>query len=578
MTIRFKCPHCQKPLSVGDHLAGKKAACPVCKKAIAIPAPVSAADVEAAAAEALADKASEKLPEPAATKTIDFTCPFCDEELKLPADLGGKKAPCPKCTKVIKIPLPQDDKPRDWRTSQRAGPSAVLANQPEQLADAWGTEQKGRVSQDAMAKAGALREPAAKPAGARVWIRRGFWICLVGGAAAVLIGIANRSRLDKREKNHLKEAEKYLQQLDPLQKAEFYRASGELDVRNLKASDAQTNFALARSLLPPPPAAEELINTLERDLFLIKLVLAQLEMGGTGDETLKRGLVTYRFDWKDEIVQKDMLQTLEAIHNPEAKASALRSVACKLMAKDKADVAVGLTAALTNTTGGPGSPLRAQQIGLLLARGENQIETPDAEKPITDAMARVAYTEGHAFKRNYGEALKFSVAKGPAAGRLHACVAGAAIALADAGNKDGAKEALPFIREGLTAYGDFLKESKDKAPSWAVLELIRLGSRTDAAEDMKTIVDKLPAPFRPRAQLDLFQGQLDRNPMKPGERSRLDDIGEAQHPTRGFAWEALARHNARLGYSGTINVEDVVEVCRPFVYLGIALGEQDRNK
>src|SRR5439155_21143481 len=130
------------------------------------------------------------------------------------------------------------------------------------------------------------------------------------------------------------------------------------------------------------------------------------------------------------------------------------------------------------------------------------------------------------------------------------CVAGAAIALADTKNKDAAKEALPFIREALAAYEDTLKASKDNSPSWAVLELIRLGGRTDAADDVKRLVENLPAPFRPRARLDLFGGQLERDPTKPGQSSRLEDIGEAQHAARAFAWEALARHNARLGYSG----------------------------
>src|SRR5262249_19541900 len=160
-----------------------------------------------------------------------------DEELKLPADLGGKKAPCPKCTKLIKVPQLQQEKPKDWRTSQRTGPSGALTNQPEQLADAWGTEQKGRVSLDAMEQAGDLREEPTR-LGVRGWIRRGFWICVVGGAAVVLIGMANRARVEKREKNHLQEADKYLQKLEPLQQAEFYRALGELDVRNLKANEA----------------------------------------------------------------------------------------------------------------------------------------------------------------------------------------------------------------------------------------------------------------------------------------------------------------------------------------------------
>ena len=41
MPIKFKCPHCQRGLSVKEHLAGKTAKCPACKKALKIPAPVS---------------------------------------------------------------------------------------------------------------------------------------------------------------------------------------------------------------------------------------------------------------------------------------------------------------------------------------------------------------------------------------------------------------------------------------------------------------------------------------------------------------------------------------------------------
>ena len=89
MPIKFKCPSCQKPLSVKDHLAGKKAACPVCKKPMTIPSPVAAAaELEDLAASALAD---DPKPAPAAVAktggapaplpTVDFSCPFCDAEL-----------------------------------------------------------------------------------------------------------------------------------------------------------------------------------------------------------------------------------------------------------------------------------------------------------------------------------------------------------------------------------------------------------------------------------------------------------------------------------------------------------------
>src|SRR5262249_18951535 len=54
MPIRFKCPHCKKPLVVKEQMAGKKAPCPACKKVLSVPAPVSAPDLEALAAAAFA--------------------------------------------------------------------------------------------------------------------------------------------------------------------------------------------------------------------------------------------------------------------------------------------------------------------------------------------------------------------------------------------------------------------------------------------------------------------------------------------------------------------------------------------
>jgi phage FluMu protein Com len=42
MPIKFPCPHCKKGLSVKEHLAGKRAKCPACKKVLTVPAPESA--------------------------------------------------------------------------------------------------------------------------------------------------------------------------------------------------------------------------------------------------------------------------------------------------------------------------------------------------------------------------------------------------------------------------------------------------------------------------------------------------------------------------------------------------------
>jgi hypothetical protein len=217
---------------------------------------------------------------------------------------------------------------------------------------------------------------------------------------------------------------------------------------------------------------------------------------------------------------------------------------------------------------------------LFLARQDDvsaiDIKAPEAGKPIEDNLARIVYTEGFAYKKKYAEALRYATAEGPVLGRLQACVAGADIALADAKDKNAASAALPFVQAGVTAYEEFVKENKDQEAPWLALELVRMGSRTDAAAKVKGLIDKLPAALRPRAQLDILQAQLDSNPAKIMENAGIDAIGNDKATARGFAWEAWARHNARLGAG--IDAESKDESIRPLLYLGIALGEQDRKK
>src|SRR6516164_3158746 len=107
MAIKFNCPHCKKAFNVKDELAGKRAACPGCKKVLVVPAPQKAAvDVEALAASALADDHSAATATTVAG-TIDFNCPNCDEAIQMSTDLGGKQAPCPECRRIIKVPMPE---------------------------------------------------------------------------------------------------------------------------------------------------------------------------------------------------------------------------------------------------------------------------------------------------------------------------------------------------------------------------------------------------------------------------------------------------------------------------------------
>src|SRR5579859_5246257 len=121
MPIKFTCPHCKRGFVFKDQFAGKRGACPGCKKIVTIPnaaptasapkpppAPAQAepppvpADIEAHAAALFSDE--PRSAEPADTKTIDFNCPYCDEPIKLSADLAGKRAQCPECKQIIKVP------------------------------------------------------------------------------------------------------------------------------------------------------------------------------------------------------------------------------------------------------------------------------------------------------------------------------------------------------------------------------------------------------------------------------------------------------------------------------------------
>lgn len=583
VTIRFKCQHCQKGLGVPDHLAGKRAACPVCKKPITIPtapptpppetAPV---DVEAAAAEALADKPPEPTPEQVSNKTIDFECAFCGEALKLPFELGGKMTPCPECKKIIKVPAPKVEKPKDWRDKQTTGPSMALSSQQEQLDDAWGTEQKGKVSREAMEEAGALPETA-QPLGVTGWIRRGIWTAVVVGVVFLLFSVGRNAAITKAEKTHLAKVQEALPKLDALHKAEVFRAEGEIAVGNRRSEDAKKRFIAARGAVPVVGPKDELATIYEHDLFLIRLALSQIEMGGSGKDVLQENKNRPRIDWKDGTVQKEIQQTLKAIYKVDAVKSALRDLTTRLIEKEKLEVAAEILAGQA----GERPPVKAQFVGLLLKRGDDKaaealLQPPDL-KFVADSLARVAYTEGNARNGKYGAAHDIAIAKGALPGpRLEACVAGAVIALTDSKSKDGAKEALLFITSAVEIYTkEVAKDSKEKVP-WPVLELIRVAGRTEARDAIKDLAAKLPPPFRPRAQLDLYVADLEKPPA--ANATVIDDIGEDKCPLRCFGWEAFARYHARQGHSGNVRFDPETEAYWPFLHLGLALGEQERNK
>jgi hypothetical protein len=600
MTIRFKCPHCRKPLGVKDNQAGKRVACPVCKKAVVIPAPrAQPADLEAFAAAALADPAAETKPEPS-NQTIDFTCPFCDEDVKVAFELGGKQTPCPSCRHIVKVPLPKQDKPKDWRDLDKKGPAAAIVNLPEQLEGAWGTELKGAVSRTAMEEADALPEVVAEPVGVGGWIKRGLIATASVGCIALLFMAASRNRTVKHQQFSIKDALALVEEWkkDPKKEfpviceAEIHRAAGELLLREGKGKEGRDEFFKTRAFIANNPKTDN-----DHDCFLIDLALTQILLGGTEDE-IRAG---QRFDWTDHTpnVLKELTQTVKLIKANEAKVIGMREIAAALIDRGKMDLAIGLASSLRNPAQPESikeNPVLPQQVGLLFAAKEGKdakeaktldasinalLKHPQQLKGPMLPMSYVGYVEGHVRRDQLDEAKKLieQLSNAPQP-RLEANLAAASVLLADKNNPKAAEQAAPYVADALKALGSLQASSRNP---WHQLQLLRVGIRTEHAEQVKKACDKLPSNFQRRAKLDWVLAQIDKAGVSASQDVLVKDFPEQESPEklsphRALAWIALARHLAHVQGSVQLPGEDSADgAYRVFINIGIALGKQDRQ-
>jgi ribosomal protein S27E len=608
MSIRFKCPHCQKPLAVKDHLAGKKAACPVCKKAIIIPAPVTAApatpaaapempaaDVEDLAAAALNDAPAETKPPEDEAKTVDFNCPFCDEDLPF-AD-AGKQTPCPSCGRIIKVPVPKVDKPKDWRDLAKKGPAAALVNLPDQLDDAWGTETKTKVSRGALEEAGVLVEKPPEPAGLGVWIKRGFYVLAIGGLLTWGFFAANRQRSAKQEKDAIAFAMTYVEpkaegpaapksKLSPVQTAELQRGIGELWLPKEEGGRRNALDYLGKAREASKDTKET--SDIDHDLLLADVCLSFVRLGGSEEEFVDGK----RYHWQEE-VQEEIIRTLDVMRTEEGKLHALRLIATRLLDKSQPEVALGVAGNQSNAAalrGSRGSLLSSQQVAILIAQdnlemAKKVLKPPDLGKGVLDRATRLGYAEGYARKGDLDKARELAEArKGKAQGldRLETALAVATIILAHPKTTDPAAEVMPFFEVAKAAYEDL----KGTAPGWHTVQLIRLGARVGKQDVMKELAKKLDKkgddPTRNRAYLEIILAELDRTqapvPMELVDTLANDAKEDKQGNMLALAWSRLARHNARYGQATA--VRERAETIRddnlkPFILVGAALGEQD---
>lgn len=562
-----------------------------------VPAPPALAPVELppenVEEEALAAFADEPKPAEEVTEPqfIEFKCDWCDEMVKQPIDMGGKQAQCPnpECRRLVKVPLPKKAEKKDWRKMDRQGPAAARINQPEQLEDAWGTENQTRARQDSLAQAGVLVEPPKKSIGVIGWMIRG--VLFGGGAIVLLVAVAfgaYRLYSNKQQHNALEEIrtlavgpEAKIKQ--PVLVAEAQRTLGLLQLRDGKAFKAQSHFQGAQSLAASV-APDNKNFAINEQLFLIDLAMAQIEMGG--DEANDRDdiFAKKKIDWSK--VLQDLTATIGSIKHPDAQAIALREVGNRLFERRQQSLAISLAAKFSVDPGGQKHPPFRQQIAFRIALpdGEKKL-TETVKKPIVgkdtfDSHARVGFAEGYARKDvpDFGYAFNLAQAPGLPKDQFDTHIGVAAVAL----QRKEKDECAKHVKEALR----YAKDMKDRP--WPLLHLVKLAARTDEdAETIKGLIKELPTQFQLRGQLEVFLAQLDKSSGAVAADVLQElETADKDGTTLALAWMALAQHNThkagtsrdrnRAAFDERMAVfgpsQEIVDKVRPMVDIGSYLG------
>jgi hypothetical protein len=571
MPIRLQCPGCKKVLAIQDRLAGKRVKCP-CGNPIQVPAkgmatatgpmpvgrpPVKPTakpalkskpiDLEALAAESLGlgaapngddtsnGKSAATTTPPngvPAAKPIVFKCDFCEEEISLDVSEGGKKLPCPHCTRIIRVPMPKEEKPKDWRTVQTKGPSAALANQPEKLENAWGTEHKAQVSKSALVEAGVVAKPVPKKAPLDERIAR--WV-KIGLAVALLIGVTLWLRsvgMRKNDEKNVVNLEKKYQELGLAQKwppvvsAEFYRILGE-HALSVKPKQASERFIEARDFAAQGKDEKQ---RLDRDFFLIDLAKVQLALGGDETQVINDEKLSWERDLPLQLQQTlYQLDNIDGKNDPKRyainainiKLIAIRELKQPLLQRNQEAIFTRLVADLG-----------------LADRENGAAPPPNAEE---GSYEQVVKAESLAREGKIPEALKPAEAKG---GDFHLKIE-IAIAVAMLVASESPDQADKLAAPIKLARELVLGMPKEQTPPpWAHLQLVRIGARMpDEAEAMTKVVERFKDKgFAQRAKFELKLARLEKAPIYDEASTIIQDI---EPDGQGLAWLAWARSTAR---------------------------------
>jgi len=642
-------------LSVKDELAGKRGNCPNpdCRQPVVVPAlgkpangvappkpaapakPVASAPKPIAPAPKLAAPAPKAPPPPVESPPIDnaedvaadllsdkveekkiefieFTCPQCDEPLKMKVELGGKQTQCPECKRIIKVPMPAKKDPNDWR-GKDALPSGARREAPKALEGAWDPS-KSMVSEEALEEAGALpdqNEPLTKK---QIAVR----VILGVSAASVLVfavmliwsWIAGG-----RHKKMMNEALQYASgtegkpALNDEGAAVIHQAAGEYHVRRNEPEcvkppkgdeGAWNQFGKARARLGAARQNPAATVSNDSEAQLMELAVAQLAMGGDPPEVANGT----RLAWKD--VVREVGSTLALIRNPEARREALRWVARLMIEKKQAAHVVTLVGQVSSLP--------------MLIPDSSDRRSSDA----ADALAAVGlelFKAGHTNEANnilqqlqgvYVKDEKFAAQVPPVTVEVVAFYlamgqqpvaqkdeqeivnAGQVVALVWQGKADEARQKAGSVRPPLrrfdalaamAASGD--KESAEAAAAlamgelgqqslsaWALFGVVQAGCRSGANDvTMLSLADRVRDPaLQGRAQLAVLRMRL------AASKSRVDEttveIVNAKTFSAMLARLEWMRHNCKHDSGSAKALSTWDDAMKPYGLAGAALGLQ----
>jgi hypothetical protein len=618
MPIAFSCPKCQKGYKVKDDLAGKSVVCTVCKARIRVPPPFAAPAVPSHEAESLAVQALAEEPpaEVAVADVIELECPQCMEPVKFEARFGGKQAPCPSCRRIIRVPMPETGKPKNWREAA-ARPSLAKQEEDPALEGHWGSVTQGSiVSRDALEEAEVIvrRRP---PMPVRTKVYFAIAGVLIALAAVGLFFKLKTRRADIVRADYVKQGLDLLkasgEAVPPLAAAVARRGAGEyyLNLREPKPADAQQQLEAARSLvMQAPPAAD---GGIERLLLLSELALTQADLIGTAAE-VKAGT---RLAW--DKVMTDLRKTLEPLQQVDAslhdgvvllqerlsrrlgthggpnqpmfvRLPSLMYTAQNLVdgqavlglehaARKQDDQAKAIAEQAKEQLGGQlgRAPARLAALLLILNTGQpvQDIRQPPASGEPPQAI-RMAYCEAWARLGQLDEARRLADAPGVIEHRFQARVIVAEAAAEKDPNAADIKAAVELLANELG--------TRD-LPDWPLIRLSQVCARSssDAGKMLVEFLQKLPN-LSPRAQAIRAWAVMEvmRSPRTGGPLTEAT-VKEITPPTSLgalVAWEALARRNAaeRLVTNPTTVIETWPAAARPAAFVGTSLGLQDSDK